>query len=382
MTTARSSDFLRTAFINTAAIEHNVRVMRELLSVPHLYAVVKANAYGHDAVLASRAALAGGADALAVADIDEALSLRAAGITAPILCWIHPKAADFAAAIHARLELGVSRPDQLEDIAASVSNGAASAPAHIQFKVETGLSRNGLAPADWEPTFRRARELQDAGLIEVRGIFSHLSNTSRNDDHAAAAKFQSAVDTLAAIGIRPEFVHLASSGPAASHPELRFTAARLGIALYGLSPSHELDAAALGLRPAMTLQAEVVAVRQVNAGTGVSYDYTYRTPADTLLALLAIGYADGVPREVSGKGLDVVIRGERYPIVGRVAMDQIVVDLGTTTSAISPGDQAVLFGDPDAGAPSVEEWARAANSINYEIVSRIGSRVARVEVRD
>lgn len=378
----RSSELLRTAFINTAAIEHNVRVMRELLNVPHLYAVVKANAYGHDAVLASRAALAGGADALAVADIDEALALRAAGITAPILCWIHPKRADFGAALQAGIELGVSRPDQLEAIAAAVSSGHAPTPARVQFKVETGLSRNGLAPADWQATFSRARELVDAGLIEVRGIFSHLSNTSIEDDQAASAKFQAAVEMLGAVGIHPEFVHLASSGPAASHPELRYTAARLGIALYGLSPSHELDAAELGLRPAMTLQAEVVAVRAATAGTGVSYDYTYRTPVDTLLALLAIGYADGVPREVSGKGLQVVIRGKRYPIVGRVAMDQVVVDLGTIESEIAPGDQAVLFGDPAAGAPTVEEWARASNSINYEVVTRIGPRVARVEVRD
>lgn len=382
MTTARPSEFLRTAFVDAAAIEHNTRVMRELLGVPHLYAVVKANAYGHDALIASRAALAGGADALAVADIDEALDLRAAGITAPILCWIHARDADFAAAVHAGLDIGVSRPDQLETLAAAVTSGEAPSPAVVQFKVETGLSRNGLAPADWQATFERARQLQEAGIIEVRGVFSHLSNTSIEDDQAAAERFRQALDIVAAAGISPAHIHLASSGPAASHPELRFNAARLGIALYGLSPSHELNAAEIGLRPAMTLQAEVVAVRQAPVGTGVSYDYTYRTPKDTSLALLGIGYADGLPRELSGTDTEVVIRGQRYPIVGRVAMDQVIVDLGAPDTDITPGDQAVLFGDPSAGVPGADDWARASHTINYEIVSRIGPRVRRVEVRD
>lgn len=380
MSPARVSQHLRTAFIDVDALQHNVRTMRELLDVPHIFAVVKANAYGHGAVIASRAALAGGADALAVADIDEALELRAAGIDAPILCWIHSIHADFAAAIQARLDIGVSRPDQLEAIAQVIAGGKAAAPALVQLKVETGLSRNGLAPEYWDAVFARARELQDAGVISLRGIFSHLSNASVDDDQAAAERFRDAVARLAATGIEPPYVHLAASGAAAKHPDLRFTAARLGIALYGLSASHELQAREIGLRPVLTLQAEVVAVRHVPAGTGVSYDYTYRTSEETTLALLAIGYADGVPREISGKDVEVLIRGERYPIVGRVAMDQIMVDLHTTVTDIVPGDQALLFGDPAKGEPSVAEWATAANTINYEIVSRLGPRIARVAV--
>lgn len=380
MSPARVSEHLRTAFIDVDALQHNVRTMRELLNVPHIFAVVKANAYGHGAVIASRAALAGGADALAVADIDEALELRAAGIDAPILCWIHPVRADFAAAIHARLDIGVSRPDQLEAIAQAIAEGKAAAPALVQLKVETGLSRNGLAPEHWDAVFARARELQDAGIISVRGIFSHLSNASVDDDQTAAAHFRDAVARLAAAGIEPPYVHLAASGAAAKHPDLRFTAARLGIALYGLSASHELQAQEIGLQPVLTLQAEVVAVRHVPADTGVSYDYTYHTAEETTLALLAIGYADGVPREISGKGVEVLIRGERYPIVGRVAMDQIIVDLHTTNTDIVPGDQALLFGDSAKGEPSVAEWATAANTINYEIVSRLGPRIARVAV--
>lgn len=380
MSPVRVSEHLRTAFIDVDALQHNVRTMRELLNVPHMFAVVKANAYGHGAVLASRAALAGGADALAVADIDEALELRAAGIAAPILCWIHPVHADFASAIHARLDIGVSRPDQLEAIAQAVTGGKAAAPALVQLKVETGLSRNGLAPEDWDAVFARARELQDTGIISVRGIFSHLSNASVEDDQAAADRFRDAVARLASKGIEPPYVHLAASGAAAKHPDLRFTAARLGIALYGLSASHELQAEELGLQPVLTLQAEVVAVRHVPAGTGVSYDYTYRTASETTIALLAIGYADGVPREISGKGVEVMIRGKRYPIVGRVAMDQVMVDLGTTVTEIEPGDQALLFGDPAKGEPGVAEWAKAANTINYEIISRLGSRIVRVGV--
>lgn len=380
MSPVRSSPHLRTAFIDVDALQHNVRTMRELLEVPHIFAVVKANAYGHGAVIASRAALAGGADALAVADIDEALELREAGIDAPILCWIHPIHADFAAAIRARLDIGIARPDQLEAVVAAIESGAAAAPALIQFKVETGLSRNGLAPTHWQPVFERARELQDAGLISVRGIFSHLSNTSVDDDQEAAARFRTAVAALREAGIEPPYVHLAASGAAAKHPDLRFTAARLGIALYGLSASHELTAEEIGLRPVLTLQAEVVAVRQVPAGTGISYDYTYRAPSDTTLALLAIGYADGVPREVSGKDLRVQIRGNRYPIVGRVAMDQVIVDLGTLETEIEPGDQALLIGDPSKGEPSAADWAIAAHTINYEIVSRLGPRITRLAV--
>jgi len=380
MSPARTAKHLRTAFIDLDALSHNVRTMRELLQVPHVFAVVKANAYGHGAVLVSQAVLASGVDALAVADIDEALELRDAGIDAPILCWIHPKAADFAAAIRARLDIGISRPDQLEAVVEAITSGAAPVPALVQVKVETGLSRNGLAPYDWDTTFARARELHDAGLISVRGIFSHLSNTSHEDDQEAAERFANAVSRLRAVGIDPPYVHLAASGASSKHPELRYTAARLGIALYGLSANHELTAEEIGLRPVMTLQAEVVAVRRVVAGVGVSYDYTYRTANETKLALLAIGYADGIPREISGKNVEVVIRGERYPIVGRVAMDQVIVDLGGLENDVQPGDQALLFGDPSKGEPSVADWAEAANTINYEIVSRLGPRIARVGV--
>lgn len=380
MAPARNATGLRTAFIDREALAHNVRTMRELLQVPHVFAVVKANAYGHGAVVVSQAALASGVDALAVADIDEALELRSAGIDAPILCWIHSKHADFAAAIRARLDIGVSRPDQLEAIVDAISRAAAPAPALVQFKVETGLSRNGLAPYDWDATFARARELQDAGLISVRGIFSHLSNTSYEDDQNAAERFADAVGRLHDAGIDPPYVHLAASGAASKHPDLRYTAARLGIALYGLSANHELTAEEIGLRPVMTLQAEVVSVRRVPAGAGVSYDYTYRTAKETALGLIAIGYADGIPREISGKNVEVVIRGARYPIVGRIAMDQVIVDLRSVETDVSPGDQALLFGDPAQGEPSVADWALAANTINYEIVSRLGPRIERIGV--
>jgi len=378
--TARPSTFLRTAFIDVDALQHNVRTMRSLLNVPHLYAVVKANAYGHGAIICSRAALAAGADALAVADIDEALELRAAGIDAPILCWIHSVHADFELAMRANLDIGIGRPDQLEAIAAVIADHPELAPATVQLKVETGLSRNGIAPRDWDATFARARELELAGTLVIRGIFSHLSNTSFEDDRDASVRFEDAVHRARAAGLDPAHVHLAASGAASKHPEFRYSAARIGISLYGLSASHELTAEEVGLKPVMTLQTEVISVRVVPEGTGVSYDYTYRTPKETTLALLAIGYADGVPREISGKDAPVLINGTRYPIVGRVAMDQVIVDLGTTSADVQPGDQAILFGDAERGEPTVAEWAEAADTINYEIVTRVGPRVVRVEV--
>lgn len=382
--TLRSSEHLRTAFIDVDAIAHNVRTMREVLGVPNVFAVVKANAYGHGAIVAARAAVAAGVDGLAVVDIDEALELRDAGINAPILCWLHPLNADFGRAVREQLDIGICRFDQLDAVADAVAAlreaGDVTAVARVQLKVETGLSRNGLAPGDWQRSFERARDLQQLGLIEVIGIFSHLSNTSPEDDAAAAQRFESAVSQLAECGVEPELVHLASSGPASKHPEFRYTCARLGISVYGLSATHELTAAELGLRPVMTLQAQVVAVRSVPANTGVSYDYTYRTSAETTLALLPVGYADGIPREISGRGVEVLIRGRRYPIVGRVAMDQVIVDLNTTETDIVPGDQAVLFGDGALGELTVDDWAAAANTINYEIISRLGSRIRRVAV--
>lgn len=369
----------REAIIDLDAVRHNVRRLREVTGVSELIVVVKADAYGHGAVSVARAALEAGADRLGVADISEGLALRAAGITAPILAWLHGPVADFDAAVSAGLELGLSSEAQLVQVIAAAARLDGARVPVVQFKLETGLSRNGAAEADWPTLFAAAADAERAGLIRVDGLFSHVSNTSSTDDADAAARFERGVAIARSAGLAPRTLHLAASAAALGEPALRYDAVRLGLAVYGLSPfepdaAPDRTASAFGLRPVMTLRATIAAVRRVEPGAGVSYDYSYRTDAPTTLALVPLGYADGVPRSASNAG-PVVINGRRYRVCGRIAMDQFVVDVGD--DEVSVGDDAVLFGDPAAGAPPVEAWAQAAGTINYELVTRIGPRVTR-----
>lgn len=368
----------REAIIDLDALRHNVRRLRELTGVAELIVVVKANAYGHGAAAVARAAIEAGADRLGVADISEGVALRAAGITAPVLAWLHGPDADFGAALVAGLELALSSEAQLEQVLAAAAAAGSGAPV-VQFKLETGLSRNGAAEADWPALFAAAAAAEHAGLVRVDGVFSHVSNTSSADDARAAVRFERGVELAKAAGLAPRTIHLAASAAALGEPALRYDAVRLGLAVYGLSPfepdaSADRTASAFGLRPVMTLRASIAAVRRVEPGAGVSYDYSYRTDAPTTLALVPLGYADGIPRSASNTG-PVVINGRRYRVCGRIAMDQFVVDVGDDPVAV--GDDVVLFGDPATGAPRVEEWADAAGTINYELVTRIGDRVVR-----
>ena len=364
---------MRETLIDTAAITENVRHLRRLTD-SEVIAVVKADGYGHGAVRSAIAALAGGATRLGVADVSEAIALRRAGIDAPILAWLHAPGASFVEAAGLGIELGISSFDQL---VAAASAATADRAVGVHLKVETGLGRNGIAPADAPVVFAEAARLERIGKLRVVGIFSHLSNTSADDDRAALSRFQEALALAARLGPTPPLTHIAASHAAIDLPEARLGCVRIGIAMYGLSPFADRSSADLGLRPAMTLRAAVAAVRRVPAGQGVSYGYTHRTDADTTLALVPLGYADGVPRAASGSGA-VRIGGETFPVAGRIAMDQFVVDVGDHPIAV--GDEALLFGDPTLGAPPVEAWADAANTINYEIVTRIGPRAVRREV--
>ena len=362
--------FLREAVVDVSAISENVRHLRRLTRT-EVMAVVKADGYGHGAVRAAGAALAGGADRLGVADVDEALQLRRGGIDAPILAWLHAPGAEFAEAAAYGIELGISNMEQLQAAAAAASAGR---PVAVHLKIETGLGRNGIAPADAPAVLAEAARLERIGRLRVVGLFSHLSNTSHDEDRAALVRFLDAVSAASALGLTPRLRHIAATAAAIDLPETRLDCVRLGIGIYGLSPFSDRTSADLGLRPAMTLRAAVAAVRRVPAGQGVSYGYTYRTERETTLALVPIGYADGIPRQASGAG-PVVIGGSRFRVSGRVAMDQFVVDVGD--APVSVGDEAVVFGDPALGAPGAEEWAEAASTINYEIVTRIGPRVPR-----
>lgn len=358
---------LREATIDLDAIASNVETMRRSAGTAHFLAVVKADGYGHGAVNAARAALEGGADWLGAIDSAEARVLRSAGIGSPILTWLHGPSEDFSTAVEDGIDVGVNSLDELERaVGAGVRN--------LQVKVDTGLSRNGAVEEAWEELFKRAKSLERTTGARIRGIFSHLANAGAESDDAQRAGFDRALVVAASAGIVPEFVHLSASLGALAGPDPRYNLVRVGLGCYGLSPQDGVPAQALGLTPALELSADVVAVKRVPAGTGVSYGHRYRTGRETTLALIPLGYADGIPRQASGSG-PVTINQDRFTVSGVVAMDQFVVDVGD--ARVAAGDRAVVFGDPANGAPSVDEWAAAAGTINYEIVSRLGPRIER-----
>jgi alanine racemase len=368
---------LREVVIDASAISRNIARLRTHLGTLHLMTVVKADGYGHGLVAAARAAVAGGADWLGVADVTEAMVLREAGLRVPILAWLHAPDADFAPAIAARVDIAVSTTAQLE--AAARVGGSGSEAAVVQLALDTGLHRNGAPAETWQDLFRAAARLERAGRLNVRGMLSHVSNTSAADDRAQLAAFHAGVESAREAGLHPDLLHIAATAAALTLPETRLTMARVGIAAYGLSP-FESDPEgvfeALALAPAMTLRAPVVAVRRVPAGTGVSYGYTWRAPRETNVALIPLGYADGIPRAASNRAA-VTIGGVQYAQVGRVAMDQFIVEVGEGVPSVRVGDEATVFGDPQRGVIGVDAWARAADTINYEIVTRLGPRVRR-----
>jgi alanine racemase len=362
---------IREARIDLGALRSNVASLRAVVAPAQTMVVVKADAYGHGALAAASAAVEAGAEWLGVVDIAEALALRAWGIRVPILTWLHGEDSDFQAAVDTDVDLGISNLDQLERAAAT------SGIAHVQLKVDTGLSRNGIEQRLSTGLFRRAVELEAAGSIAVRALWSHLANAGEAEDREQLRRFEIAVTEASDAGLRPGLRHLAATAGALSLPESRLDLVRLGIGVYGLSPFEGVSSADLGLRPVMELSAEIVSVKRVPAGSGVSYGFSYRTSGETTLALVPLGYADGIPRSASSAA-PVSINGTTYRISGRIAMDQFVVDVGD--DPVNLGDRAVLFGDPSTGVPSADDWAAAAGTINYEIVTRIGSRVTRVVV--
>ena len=371
---------MRVADISVSAIRHNVARIREVADGANVIVVVKAGGYGHGADIVSRAAIEGGATMIATADLEEALRLREGGFEAPLLCWLHGPRVDFVPAVEQSIDIGVSHLTQLEALAEAARTVGRTAV--MQFKLDTGLSRNGASPSEWDELFERAAELQREGLVTVRGIFSHLANAGEEADRAQGVAFDDAVARLREVGIEPELVHLSASAATFTRPELRYNTVRVGVVAYGLSPFADRTSAQLGLVPAMTLRSEIVALRGVPAGTGVSYGFNHVCEVATTLALIPVGYADGMPRALNGSGAWVTIAGEPRPIVGRIGMDQFIVDVGPLGGRISLGEPVVLFGDPERGYPPIEIWAGLMNTINYEILVGIGPRVVRRAVDD
>ncbi|MEU6340574.1 alanine racemase [Streptomyces sp. NPDC046977] len=367
------------ATIDLAALRSNVAALRARAPRSGLMAVVKADAYGHGMVPAARAALEAGAAWLGAATPEEALALRAAGITAPVLCWLWTPNGPWRDAVEAGLDVTVSGLWALRAAAAAAE--AAGRTARVQLKADTGLGRNGAQPADWADLVTAARAAEEAGLVKVTGLWSHFACADEPGHPSIAAQlavFRTALETAERAGLRPEVRHMANSPATLTLPEAHFDLVRTGVAMYGISPVPQVGGPAeFGLRPVMTLSARLASVKRVPGGHGVSYGHHYTTPGDTTLALVPLGYADGVPRHASGTG-PVLVAGKWRTAAGRVAMDQFVVDLGGDHA--EAGDEAVLFGPGDRGEPTAEDWARAAGTIAYEIVTRIGSRVPRVYV--
>jgi alanine racemase len=365
------------ARIDLAALRANVRTLRERARGAGLMAVVKADAYGHGLVPCARAAREAGADWLGTATPEEALSLRAAGLRGPVLCWLWTPGGPWREAIEAGVDVSVSGMWALHEVAAAAR--VAGRPARVQLKADTGLGRNGCPPAGWPALTAAARAAEADGLLRVTGLWSHFACADEPGHPSIAAQlaeFRVALAVAEAAGLTPEVRHMANSPATLTLPESYFDLVRTGIAMYGISPMPQLGGPAdFGLRPVMRLAARLALVKRVPGGHGVSYGRSYTTPGETTLALVPLGYADGVPRHASGTG-PVMVGGKWRTVAGRVAMDQFVLDLGGDMAR--EGDEAVLFGSAEHGEPTAEDWARAAGTIAYEIVTRIGGRVPRV----
>jgi alanine racemase len=359
--------------VDLDAIAANTAVLRERVG-RSLMAVVKADGYGHGLVPAARAVLAGGADALGVAVLEEALALRAAGITAPLLAWLHTPGTDYAAALSADVEVSVSADWALAEVVAAAR--ATGLTARVHLFTDTGLSREGATPADWPGLVEAAARAQADGDLTVVGLWSHMAYADAPTHPTIGAQvsvFEEAVAVARRAGLTDARRHLANSAATVALPDTWYDMVRPGVALYGLDPLGG-DPAAHGLRPAMTVRAAVALTKRVPAGVGVSYGHTYFPTSETTLALVPVGYADGVPR-AGGNRAPVLAGGAQRTIAGRVCMDQFVLDVGD--DAIAPGDEVVLWGPGDGGEPTAQQWADAVDTIHYELVTRIGGRFTR-----
>jgi len=357
------------AIVDLSAIKANVALLKDKAGVD-LMAVVKADAYGHGLVPVAKAALDGGATWLGVALLEEAISLREAGITAPILAWLVPPGSDFKSAVDHDIDIAIASIKTL----AQISKVKSTKRPRIHLEVDTGMSRGGFL-AEWDQI-----DLQHMQEVQLVGIFSHFARADepgQPQNLEQLNRFKKMVANLESAGFNNLIRHLSNSAATLIDHQAAFDMVRTGIAMYGLTPDLKNmgTSKSLGLKPAMTLRAKLHLVKDVPAGSPVGYGATEITKSDTKLGLVAMGYADGIPRVAKSAG--VLAQGQRAPIIGRISMDQFVVDLGLTSSAQS-GDWVTVFGPGDSGEYTADDWGSASGSINYEIVTRIGPRVPRI----
>lgn len=365
------------ARVDLDAIRDNVAVLREHAGRAQVMAVVKADGYGHGLVPSARAAVRGGASWLGVAFLEEALALRAAGLDTPVLAWLFGPSEDLAPPVAAGVDLGIYSVQELACAHAAAEQ--TGVPARLHLKADTGLSRGGATPDEWPDLCEAAAKAEADGTVRVTGLWSHFAFADGGPDHPVnnrqAVVFAEALEIATAKGLQPEVRHLANSAATLTAPATHYDLVRPGVAVYGLSPVPQIGSPRdFGLRPAMSLRSRVALTKRVPEGSGVSYLHRYVTSRETTLALIPLGYGDGVPRAATNTG-EVLLAGRRRRIAGTVSMDQFVVDVGD--DEVAADDEVVLFGPGDDGEPTAQDWADACGTINYEIVTRVGGRVPR-----
>ena len=356
------------AIVDLSAINHNVERLKAKAGT-NLLAVVKADAYGHGLIPVAKAAIKAGASMLGVALLEEAIALRESGITEPILAWLVQPGSDFKDAISHDIDLAAGSLMALHEIQAASSDKKA----RVHLELDTGMTRGGFL-SEWSQL-----TAADVAGLEIVGVFSHFARADEPNEKQNLEqlnRFNEMVKLLESLGFSNLVRHISNSAATLSNPQAKFEMVRTGIAIYGLTPDVAMGSSKdFKLRPAMQLRAALYLVKDVPANTPVGYGASEFTSRDTKLGVVAMGYADGIPRIARGAG--VWVNGQRAPIIGRVSMDQFVVDLGPESKAKS-GDWVVIFGNGSHGEYTADDWGAASGSINYEIVTRIGPRVPRI----
>lgn len=366
--------------VDLSAISENIQALKSRTEAPFFMAVVKGNAYGHGLVEVARTAVDAGADWLGTAQLTEAIALRQAGISVPILSWLYlatQTSSTILEALEHDIDVSLGSVSQLEVLVGIAKRRGRPAVVHLE--LDSGLSRGGARREDWAELVAEARTAELDGNLRVRGLWTHLAwaDVPAHPDNVAAVKeFEGAVSDALDAGLKPELRHVSSSANILDRPEFHFDMVRAGLAIYGLAPADHLNPADFGLRPALSVAAPLVMIKKVPAGTGVSYEHQAITHEPRYLGLIPLGYADGIPKGISGCPV-VTVAGRSVPVIGKVCMDQFMVDLGPDASEIGIGDTAVLFGNPASGATSADEWGAAIGSHGDEIINRIAPRLPR-----
>jgi alanine racemase len=366
------------AIVDLDAIQHNVRQLIQWLTPGvRVMAAVKGDAYGHGAIPVSQAALEAGATDLGVAFLDEALELREAGIEAPILILGHTPLRGIDQALQADVALTVTDAETMAAIARIAYQYPRKARVHI--KVDTGMGRLGLWPDD---AVALIRQWSDAEGVVIEGIFTHFATADETDKSYAREQYRrlmKVVDQLGEAGIKIPTVHCANSAAAIDLPEYAHGMVRLGISMYGYYPSPEVNREAVPLQPALTLKTKITRLTRPEAGIGISYGRTRVVDGTRWIATLPIGYADGYSRLLSNQGV-ALIGGRRVPVIGRVCMDQTMLDV-TDAMPVKPGDEVVLYGRQGDEAVTVDEVAALLGTISYEITCMLDRRIPRIYTR-